>query len=63
MLMLDNSWKERCKWKNNYRPGSMLTNISKIYEELFYNQLYDYFDDIISPSQCGFLKGYNVRKI
>ena len=27
-------------------PMSILINISKIYEKLIYNQLYDYFDDI-----------------
>ena len=40
--------------KINYRPVSILTNISKIYDKLIYNQLYDYFDDILSPGQCGF---------
>ena len=32
--------------KTNYRPVRILTNISKIYEKLIYNQLYDYFDGI-----------------
>ena len=40
--------------KTNYRPVSILPNISKLYEKLIYNQLYDYFDDILSPSQCRF---------
>ena len=41
----------------------------KIYEKLIYNQLYDYFDDILLPSQCGFGAQYatlppcHVRKI
>ena len=39
----------------------MITNISKIYEKLIYNQLYDYFDDILSPSRCGFRKGYSMQ--
>ena len=52
--------------KTNYackliRPVSILPNISKIYEKLIYNQLYDYFEDILSPSQCGFLKGHSTR--
>ena len=29
--------------KENYRPVSILSNLSKIYERLMYNQLYDYF--------------------
>ena len=31
---------------------------SKIYEKLMCNQLYDYFDNILFPGQCGFWKGY-----
>ena len=30
--------------KTNYRPVSIVTNISKIYETLMYNQLSQYFD-------------------
>ena len=30
--------------KSNYRPISILSNVSKIYERSLYNQLYDYFD-------------------
>ena len=26
-----------------------------------YNQLYDYFDNILFPSQCGFQKGYSAQ--
>ena len=33
--------------KNNYRPISILSNISKIFERSFYNQMYDYFDSIL----------------
>ena len=40
---------------------NILTNISKIHEKLTYNQLYGYFDDIPSPSQCGFGKGYSTQ--
>ena len=47
--------------KTNYRPVNILTNISEIYEQLIYKQLYDYFDDILSPSQCGFRKGYGTQ--
>ena len=42
----------------NYRSVIIRTNVSKIYENLIYNQLSDSFDDILSPSQCGFCKGY-----
>ena len=43
--------------KTNDRPVSILPNLSKIYEKLIYNQLYDYFDKILL-SQCGFRRGY-----
>ena len=46
--------------KENYRPVSILPNISKIYERSLYTQLYDYFDVIFSRNQCGFRKGFSV---
>ena len=52
--------KNKCK-KENYRPVSVLSNLSKIYEKLMYNQLYEYFDNILFPSQCGFRKGYSAQ--
>ena len=47
---------EKCD-KINYRPVSILINISKIYEKLFYNQLSKYFDSLLATDQCGFRKG------
>ena len=47
--------------KTNYRPVSILPNLSKTYEKLIYNQLYYYFDKILLPSQCGFRKGYSSQ--
>ena len=46
--------------KNNYRPVSILSNISKIYERLFYKQLETYFESILSQYQCGLRKGFIV---
>ena len=45
--------------KNNYRPVSILSNISKIYERSFYNQTHDYFDRIFLKYQCAFGKGHS----
>ena len=53
--------KDKCV-KENYRPVSILTNISKVYEKLLYNQLYSYFDNILSPNQCGFRKGHSAQQ-
>ena len=47
--------------KTNYIPVSVRPNLSEIYEKLIYNQLYDYFDKILLPSQCGFRKGYTSQ--
>ena len=47
--------------KTNYRPVGILSNLCKIYEKLIYNQLHDYFDKILFPSQCGFRKGYSSQ--
>ena len=47
--------------KENYRPVSILSNLSKIYEKLMYNQLYEYFENILFPSQCGFRNGCSAQ--
>ena len=47
--------------KDNYRPVSILSNISKVYERTIYEQLQSYFDKIFSKFQCGFRKGYNAQ--
>ena len=48
--------------KSNYRPISILSNISKIYARSLYNQLYDYFEkNIFSEYQCGFRKGFSTQ--
>ena len=38
--------------KENYKSVSILSNVPKIYEKLMYNQRYDYFENILFPSQC-----------
>ena len=47
--------------KENYRPISILPNLSKVYERLMYNQIYPYFDSFFSKFQCGFRKGFNAQ--
>ena len=55
-------FKKDCKTeKSNYRPISILPNISKIFEHCLHDQLSAFFDDISSPQQCGFRKGYNAQ--
>ena len=47
--------------KNNYTPVDISSNISKIYESSFYNQMYDYLDRNFSKCQCGFRKGHSPQ--
>ena len=47
--------------KDNYRPVSILSNISKIYETLMFKQISEYFELILSKFQCGFRKGYSAQ--
>ena len=51
---------EKCD-NTNYRPVSILTNISKIYEKFKYNQLSKYFDSLLATNQCGFRKGFSSQ--
>ena len=53
--------KKEKKDKANYRPVSILPNISKISEKLMHYQLYDYFDYILPQKQCGFRKGHSAQ--
>ena len=45
----------------NYRPVSILPNFSKIYERCLYDQMYKYFNHILSKWQCGFRKGFSTQ--
>ena len=47
--------------KENYRPISILPNISKIYERCMYKQMSDYFGNFFSKFQCGFRQGISVQ--
>ena len=47
--------------KRNYRPISILPNLSKAYERLMYNQIFPYFDSVFFKFQCGFRKDFNVQ--
>ena len=38
----------------NYRPVSILHNLSKVYERCMYIQIYEYLNKTLSKWQCGF---------
>ena len=41
----------------NYRPISLLCNISKVFERIIYDKIISFVSDRISPFQFGALKG------
>ena len=47
--------------KDNYRPVSILSNISKIYERCLYDQIQVFFESILSKYHCEFRRGYNSQ--
>ena len=46
--------KDGRKEKSNYRPVSILSNVSKVYKRCLYDQIYDFFENKFSRYQCGF---------
>ena len=48
-------------YKGNYKPVSILSNISKIYERYIYDQLQKCFGTSLSKQKCYFRKGYNAQ--
>ena len=47
--------------KENYRPISILPNLSKVFEKCIYKQLSNFFENLFSKYQCGFRKGLNAQ--
>ena len=48
--------------KDNYRPVSILSNISKVYNIIMFTQIWKYFEPILSKFQCGFRKGFSAQQ-
>ena len=47
--------------KVNYRPISFLQSIAKVFERIKFDQMYQYFANILSPLLSGFRKGYSTQ--
>ena len=48
--------------KNNYRPVSILSNISKVYERIMFKQMSEFFEiSFFSIYQCGFRKCFSAQ--
>ena len=47
--------------KSKYRPVSILSNVSKIYERCLYDHIYDFIENRFAKYQCGSRKGFNTQ--
>ena len=48
--------------KNNYRPISILSNTSKLYERIMFKQISEFFENsFFSKYQCRFRKGFSAQ--
>ena len=55
------SKKNEKKDKSNYRPISIPSNISKIYERCIQTQLNEYLANFLSKFQCDFRQGFSTQ--
>ena len=53
--------KDRPTERINYRPISILSNISTIYERLMHDNMSDYFNDVLSKFQCDSRKDFGAQ--
>ena len=49
--------------KNNFRPVSVLTGISKLYESVVNDQLLEFFGKLFNDLICAFRKGYSCQSL
>ena len=47
---------------DNYRPISVLPVVSKLFERIMQNQMYNFLNDILSPFICGYRKGFSAEQ-
>ena len=47
--------------KKNYRPITVLSSVSKIYERVLESQIKSYALSFLSPLLCGFREGYGTQ--
>ena len=53
--------KDETTLKENYRPISILPTVSKIFERIMYDHIYEYMGTKLSQYLCGFRKGYSTQ--
>ena len=49
--------------KSNYRPVSILSSVSKIFESVLNEQMTDFFKDILNSLLCAFRKNYSCQSL
>ena len=49
------------KCKDNYRPVSILSNVSKVFERIIFRQMLNYMEPFLSKYQCCFRKCYSTQ--
>ena len=47
--------------KSNYRPISIFSNLSKVFDKIMHDQISIFFLDILSKYHCGFRKGFSTQ--
>ena len=47
--------------KANYRPVSVLPLLSKVFEKVIYDQLYEYLENFLNELLCGFRKAHSTQ--
>ena len=56
-------FKKDCKnSKDNYRPISILKNISKVYQRILFKIIGTFMDNLFKKFQCGFRKCYSAQQ-
>ena len=49
--------------KTNYRPVSVLSLLSKVFEKVMYEQLYEYLNNYLNDLLCGFPKAHSTQYV
>ena len=47
--------------KASYRPVSLLPLLSKVFEKIIHDQLYEYLENLLSKILCGFQKTHSAQ--
>ena len=47
--------------KANCRPVSILALVSKVFEKIIYDQLYEYIENLLNQLLCGFRKAHSTQ--